>query len=217
MRIAKPEDPVPIVAGLSPARLTKYSAATASDVEALELYAWNAQMSSALMVPSHFAEVLTRNAVSDALSTVYGHRWPWSNAFRLSLPTPVNTYNPRRDLEQTRVKHSTTGKVIADLKFVFWETMFTARHHDRVWKNQIHSLFPNAAEPDSKELRKRIYDDLNHIRQLRNRMAHHEPILTRNLADDLSRMLELVELRSRETRVWLGSLEEAGAGLAARP
>jgi hypothetical protein len=206
------------VSVLSAARLTKYSAAKSLPGDALELYAWNAHISAALMIPSHFAEVLTRNAVSDALTTVYGPNWPWSTAFTLSLPSPhPPVYNPRRDLERTRGKHQTTGKIIADLKLAFWGTMFTARHHDRLWKNQIHGLFPNATEQDARKLRERIRVDLDHIRNLRNRLAHHEPVITRNLADDLARMLELVELRSSETRGWLASLEEASTGLGARP
>lgn len=68
-------------------------------------------------------------------------------------------YNPRRDLTQTRDRHTTTGKVIADLKFVFWEKMFTARHH-RVWDGQIHHLFPNASERGAATLRAGMYNDL---------------------------------------------------------
>lgn len=207
-----------IVAALSAPRLTKYAQLKSTDAEALELYAWNAHVAAELMVPAHFAEVLTRNAVSEALAAAYGTRWPWSTKFELSLPDPpAPAYSPRRDLRQVRAKQPTTGKVIADLKFVFWQKMFTARHDDRVWKNRILGLFPNASGATAKQLRQRIYDDLDHIRTLRNRIAHHEPILTRNLADDLARILELVELRSTPTHAWLCQLEEASAGLAARP
>lgn len=217
VRVAKPADTDPIVAMLSSARLTKYTTVTATATDALELYAWNAHVSAALMVPSHFAEVLTRNAVDEALTAVHGPRWPWSAGFERSLPSPNGPgYNPRRDLQQTRRRHTSTGKVIADLKFVFWVKMFTARH-DRVWRSQIHGLFPNAAGLNQSTLRNRIYDDLDHIRKLRNRLAHHEPILNRTLTNDLSRMLKLVELRSAETRAWLDQLEEASAGIAARP
>jgi hypothetical protein len=170
------------------------------------------------MVPAHFAEVVTRNAISEALTDVYGTDWPWSHPFELSLPSShPPAYNPRRDLQQVRAKHTTTGKVIADLKFVFWQKMFTARHDGRLWQHQILSLFPNSAESDPKKLRQRLYDDLDHIRALRNRIAHHEPIVTRNLADDLGRMLELVALRSTETNAWLVAIEEASATIAARP
>jgi hypothetical protein len=218
MRLAKPADAAPVIAALSAARLSKYYAAQPAALDALELYAWNAQVSAAFMVPAHFAEVLTRNAVSDALTAVYGPKWPWDHGFELSLPNPYPpAYNPRRDLLQVRSKHHTTGKVIADLKFVFWQKMFTARHDTRVWDAQILTLFPNTAEADPKKLRTRIYDDLEHIRGLRNRIAHHEPILTRNLPDDLDRTLELIKLRCTVTRDWVDHLEDALHAIASRP
>jgi hypothetical protein len=37
--------------------------------------------------------------------------------------------------------------------------------------------------------RKLIYDDLEQIRRLRNRIAHHKPIFTRNLSDDYQKIL----------------------------
>ncbi|MDN5804393.1 MAG: hypothetical protein L0H26_07395 [Microlunatus sp.] len=218
VRPVKPANAAQIVEALSAPRLTKYCAAEPVLDEALELYAWNAQVSAALMVPAHFAEVVTRNAVSEALTSVYGERWPWSSVFEFSLPSPHSpAYNPRRDLQSVRGKHPTTGKVIADLKFVFWQKMFTARHDGRVWRHPILSLFPNAAEGDPVKLRQRLYDDLEHIRRLRNRVAHHEPVIGRNLGDDLARMLELVAIRSAETGAWLNLIEQASSAIAARP
>lgn len=137
----------------------------------------------------------------------------------MSLPAPrrPSTYNPRRDLQVVRAKHRTTGKVIADLKFMFWQQMFTARHEGRIWDQQINKLFPNASQAMGIELRERIYDDLEHIRRLRNRIAHHEPVVTRDLVEDLKRMLELVDIRSSGTGAWLRLIEDASSTVHARP
>lgn len=43
---------------------------------ALALYAWNAQVSAALMAPLHLCEVVVRNAAADAIAAVYGVNWP---------------------------------------------------------------------------------------------------------------------------------------------
>lgn len=201
MPTAKPANDAAIQAALSAPRISTYLAAAGGDTGlALELYGWNARVSAALMLPTHFAEVTTRNAVSDALTTVYGARWPWDPTFETSLPSPTHGYSPRRDLRLTRARESTTGKVIAELKFVFWQKMFTARHDGRVWNQQILTLFPHAASTPAGNLRQRIYDDLEVFRLLRNRMAHHEPIFARNLTSDLAKMLDLIALRSAETR-----------------
>lgn len=219
MPFAKPTNEAAIRTVLSAPRSSTYVAATGGDTaKAVDLYGWNARISAALMLPSHFAEVSTRNAVSDALSTVYGPQWPWDNTFEKSLPCPDGRpYNPQRDLCQTRRRESTTGKVIAELKFAFWQGMLTARHDVRIWNHQILTLFPNAAGMTAEQLRRRIYDDLEAIRKLRNRIAHHEPIFSRNLGDDLMRILELIELRSTPTADWVFAMEEASSVLAERP
>ena len=45
--------------------------------------------------------------------------------------------------------------------------------------------------------RKLIYDDLEQIRRLRNRIAHHKPIFTRNLSDDYQKILFNGEIRKK--------------------
>ncbi|QDQ88948.1 hypothetical protein FMZ60_16090 [Alcaligenaceae bacterium SJ-26] len=69
--------PVPAVReALSAARMETYERAVGGDGEcnpaALRLYAWNADVSGALLPPLHVCEVVIRNVVSDALAAVYG-------------------------------------------------------------------------------------------------------------------------------------------------
>ncbi|WP_196812316.1 hypothetical protein [Nocardia sp. CNY236] len=199
--------------------MSTYITAAEGDItRAMALYGWNARVSAALMLPSHFAEVTIRNAVSEALTTVYGSRWPWNLGLQRSLPAPAGpVYSPRQDLLNTRNRESTTGGVISELKIVFWQSMFTARHDVRVWNHHILNLFPNASGPTPSDLRRRIYTDLESIRKLRNRVAHHEPILARNLGEDLNRIIELIELRSKPAGVWVRAMEDVSTLLIERP
>ena len=219
MSRAAPQDIPAISAVLSAPRMGTYLAATGGDADrAVELYGWNARISSALILPAHFAEVSTRNAVDEALTAKYGTRWPWNASFEQSLPDKGGpAYNARRNLMSVRATERTTGKVIAELRFVFWQTMFTARHDQRLWDRQIASLFPHDDSPTPRQLRGRIYDDLETIRRLRNRIAHHEPIFARDLAEDLRTMIGLCRIRSTPTARWLEALEDATATLARRP
>ncbi|MFC4126037.1 hypothetical protein [Nocardia rhizosphaerae] len=219
MPTAKPAHEAAICAVLSAPRAQTYISAANGDIaRAVALYGWNARVSAALMLPAHFAEVATRNAVSDALTALYGAKWPWDGTFERSLPSPGGpTYNPRHDLIRTRSRETTPGKVIAELKFAFWQSMFTARHDGRIWDQQILTLFPHGPRRTTRQLRGRIYADLDAIRRLRNRIAHHEPIFTRNLPDDLTRLLDLVELRCSDTAAWVRSMEGVSVILSQRP
>ncbi len=110
------------------------------------------------------------------------------------------------------------GKVVAELKFVFWEKMFTARHDTRIWNSQLRACFPNS--PDNltvAQLRTKIFDDINSIRSLRNRIAHHEPIVTRNVQDDFDRIYKLVSWRDTVTAEWMNEIQTVTHFISGRP
>ena len=205
-----------VKAALSPVRMATYEAAVGAQA-ALVLYAWNAQVSGALLSPLHICEVVMRNAVADALEAIYGARWPWSATFERSLPDPLNGYSPRRDLHSARRVAATTGKMIPELKFVFWQKMFTSRYDVRIWDAQLPRVMPNLDLTRTiPVLRASIYNDLEAVRLLRNRIAHHEPIFKRSLSNDYLVIRTLIERRCAITAEWLDSNQMATAMIAAK-
>ena len=201
-----------IKATLSTPRIETYEAATPDDPtlsSALALYAWNAQVSAALLAPLHICEVSIRNAISEAIVAAHGPQWPWSAGFVRSLPNPLVGYSARSDLLSSRV-NKTTGQVIADLKFVFWQTMFTSRFDARLWTHHLRQALPYAdAKKTTAQTRALVYSELEQIRKLRNRIAHHEPIFQRNLATDFQKIHDLIAARCPITAAWM--LQNQGA------
>jgi hypothetical protein len=206
--MSNPQTIQAVTRSLSLPRIGTYEKAVvaAGDVggAALALYEWNAKVSGAFMAPLHICKVVIRNAISDALTALYGDRWPWSPAFERSLPSPPNGYNPRSDLLACRRRHVNTGKVIPELKFVFWQKMFTGRYDMRLWDVHLRGVLPNLDPVKNvAELRQEIYSDLEDVRLLRNRIAHHEPIFRRKLADDLDKINALLRFRCQLTADWM--------------
>lgn len=187
--------------------------------QALELYAWNANVSAALLAPLHICEVVIRNAISEALEIKYGANWPWSQGFEQSLPTPNGPgYHPRKDLLDVRNRQATVGKVIPELKFAFWQKMFTSRHDQRLWNTHLKVVLPNIPTTQTtSQARRYLFDELGNIRELRNRIAHHEPVFSRNLADDFQKIHALVALRCNATASWMDQNQHASTLIAARP
>nr|WP_318382454.1 hypothetical protein [uncultured Enterobacter sp.] len=187
--------------------------------KALSLYMWNAHVSAALLMPLHVCEVTLRNAISDVLERVYGPLWPWSVGFERSLPAPAAGYKPRDDLIMARRYQHTTGKVIPELKFVFWQKMLTSRFDSRLWNNHISTAFPNAALSGltPNRLRQKLYDDLETLRKLRNRIAHHEPIISRNLQDDFDIIAQVISFRCEHTMQWMLNHQTLLSLLTIRP
>jgi len=193
---------------LSISRLSTYEAVVVngkalSTEQALKLYAWNAQISAAFFAPLHLCEVVIRNAVADGIERVYGTNWPWSRAFEISLPNPTQGYSPRKDLINARRGMTTAGKVIPELKFVFWEKLLTKRFDDRLWKPFLFSVFPNYDQTLTvSDMRSRLRVLLENVRELRNRIAHHEPIIGRNLETDFENIDAIIRYRCIDTAYW---------------
>lgn len=199
-----------IKGALSPARVGTYEAATTGTPQltsALMLYAWNAQVSAAMLAPLHLCEVVIRNAVADAVASVYGPQWPWSPGFHQSLPNPARGYNPRQDLVAARAGKTTTGKVIPELKFAFWQTMFTSRFDARLWVPHLRVVMPHLDQTKA----------VGQLRKLRNRIAHHEPIFRRNLGDDFQKIHDLVAFRCGFNAAWMIQNQHAQALIATKP
>lgn len=185
---------------------------------ALQLYQWNLELSSAFIIPLHLLEISIRNAVVEGLESVHTHNWAWNQGFIRSLPNPSRGYSPQRNLREVARTHPTAGKVVADLKFVFWEKMFTARHDARLWNHHINNAFPHA--PNSmtiSQLRAQLYDDIFIIRKLRNRIAHHEPIFSRDLQEDYNKIYELISWRDTDTANWMCEIQSVTGLILEKP
>ncbi|WP_447991863.1 hypothetical protein [Aeromonas taiwanensis] len=209
-------------AALSHARIATYEAAAGrqdlDDPAALLLYGWNAEVSGALLSPLHVCEVVIRNAVTEALEKLYGARWPWSQTFVQSLPNTSKGYSPRQDLLSARRNAQTAGQVIPELKFVFWQKMFTSRYDVRIWVPHLFQVMPNldTTQPVAAS-RQSVYQDLERVRLLRNRIAHHEPIFARQLNDDYQTIHRLITYRCTTTAAWLNAIQKATATITNRP
>lgn len=206
---------------ISGPRFATYLRAQGNDVEkALELYLWNVETSAAFLGPLHFCEVGVRNGVVEAIEKVHGPNWPWSNGFIRSLPMPRNAthYDPGANLTAVARRQPTAGKVVADLNFAFWEKVFTVGQDQRLWIPHLHASFPGVDPATPASLaRATAFTALETIRRFRNRIAHHEPVFTRNLACDLALIREMLRWRRPSAAQWLDRHEQVTALLARQP
>lgn len=217
-----------VAAALSAPRIGTYLAATRgapADVAAVALYAWNTQVSAALLHPLSVCEVVIRNAASEALERQYGANWPWHPGLIRNLPAPnPPAFNPRRELQRAvqaatgAAGVATTGRVIAELKFKFWETLFTGRFDRTLWNAHLLAVLPNlAGRGPIPTLRRQVHDDLEELRTLRNRIAHHEPIFARPLTTHLAKIMRLVSYRCMVTANWMSGQERVSSLIGTKP
>ncbi|WP_375454741.1 hypothetical protein [uncultured Methylobacterium sp.] len=112
----------------------------------------------------------------------------------------------------------TAGKVVAELKFAFWEKIFSAGQDARLWIPHMRTAFP-AVDPVKPipVLRAEAYDALWHVRKLRNRIAHHEPIFTRDIAVEYARIHDIISWRSPVAAAWMDRTQGVTALIGAKP
>jgi hypothetical protein len=202
---------------ISQERLSRYLAATRGDIHsALHLYEHNIAVSESLFGFLHGLEVAVRNSIHHTLSHDLGmSTWfegdvalPWSTGETLSLTSVM--IDMVTDAKAKLSPAASPGKIVAELTFGFWPTILTKRFHNVLWLSSLHNAFPQATVP-----RSMIHLRLEVIRRLRNRIAHHEPILTsRNMVYTgfkdhpyiaLPSLLECVEWVSEDAALWLRS------------
>jgi hypothetical protein len=71
------------------------------------------------------------------------------------------------------------GKAIAELNFGFWRYLSTTAHHYPLWIPYLHNAFKRGTA------RQAVDKPVGRLHRLRNRIAHHEPLLHRNKATGL--------------------------------
>lgn len=206
-----------ITRSISPARMGTYLSATGFGASAtvIDIYVWNALVAGAFFSALYVCEIVVRNAVSQALELKYGGNWPWDGGFERTLP---KWYKGELQSARKDIPIGSSGKVIAELKFGFWCKMFAAAQEQHIWNAHLNTVFPYLPVPLTVTgARQLLYEDMEVLRSLRNRIAHHEPIFSHPLVQHQVRIQRLIKLRCGHTGQWLSQWEVVSMALAARP
>jgi hypothetical protein len=180
---------------LSDERFQRYLDASGSEADALRLYVWNAAVSAAFYGPLQAVEITLRNTVHRSLGSAYGQRW-FENS-RLLKPGELRIARDAREALKRVGKVATPGRVVAELSFSFWVGLFANAYDNTAWRLQLcHAFSPRPP-------RNQLYERLDRLRTLRNRIAHHEPIFQRKLLDDYQRVLDVLDRLSKPVKEWV--------------
>jgi len=201
---------------LSRPRLDQYRLAVGGDLDdALRLYAWNLQVSAAFFESIHYLEVALRNVMDDTLTN-----WA-TGTLRAADPwyrSPAVALNPSsRKVVTTAINHATDGgraelpgRVVAELGLGFWWSLLASGYNRTLWQPCLRHAFSGARQA-------RLHDAVDHLRLLRNRIAHHEPVHSRDLVGDYTRILDTAERISSRLAWWIDTTSRVPALLDTRP
>ena len=168
---------------VSEERMRRYVEACEGDTrKAMTLYHYNIELSQALFaIICHF-EVALRNAIDAILQLQLGNEWLKTAATLggiFDTPSTQKEFNDiskayNKLLSKTEYSHS---QLLASMGFGFWKYCFSPVQY-RLLARTLLRVFPD--KPRSSAQRQYnniyIYNELDHVNKLRNRIAHHEPI-----------------------------------------
>ena len=181
---------------------TYLDAADGNRAVALQHYTRNVQLGAAFHGPLQALEITLRNAIHDQLAAHYGSHWYMDPAPGLD--------NHARNAIDGQLKHGgsalTPGPFVASMSLGFWVRLLgrgsyvngggKADYERTLWRPALFKAFPGRQ-------RRTVQQRLNRLRQLRNRIAHHEPVFDRNLTEDYALLLETVGWISADVRAWI--------------
>lgn len=158
----------------STARIGKYLKACGGDKrKTMQLYRYNLRLCQRFYGVLSLFEVVLRNAVNNHYMAYYSDaEWIVNQAANGKL-----LVHDKDEIKQAEVDYKKRGiynndKMVSSLTFGFWTFLFTKNNYKKGGKTLLR-IFPNKAKGKNQA---DVYLDLTHIREFRNRIAHHEPI-----------------------------------------
>lgn len=196
----KPVDYGALEECLSADRFRPYALSCQGDQEqALRLYELNTKVSASLYEPLQTLEVALRNRFHHYLSATYGEWWFDRGDVIWELFQRRRIADAHLDLAKDK-KEITPGRVIASLMFGFWTACLSHHYEQALWrKGGLAKAFQAAGAKPSRNVVNRM---LGPVRKIRNRIAHHEPVLYYNLPKHHENIVTLTRWLSPATADW---------------
>lgn len=188
-------------------RIDAYRQDGANQKSTLARYLLNMALSEALYPVLQFSEIALRNAVHRELTARCGSDvWFDSPQARLTSWQQDKVTEAKRNLSRLH-KPLTSGRIIAELNFGFWTGFFNKQHaRTGIGSHLSKNVFPYA--PTTEQVQVKLARRWQGIRDLRNRVFHHERILHwRDLDQRHQAILEIIGWMSPELRDLTNSLD----------
>ena len=189
---------------LSHERLGTYLSAKGGDrEEAVRLHVWNTAVSAAFYEPLQILEVTLRNAMNLRLGARYGVAWYDNDRVGLNRGALDRISHTKEKLGREGYVVN-PHRIVAAQSFGFWVSLLGpggrgADYEMTLWRPALRKTFPHC----DTLIRSDAHSQLNTLRTLRNRIAHHEPIFSRNLGEEYELILKIAGWISPTTRTWI--------------
>jgi len=176
---------------------------------AIKLYEWNTGLSESFYGILQGFEVALRNTFHEVLSDAFAPN-DWYDAILLKRGEAINLQAAKERLTRDG-KNLHAGGVVSELYFGFWVSLTGPKYSQTLWNAHLHRGFRIAMKRD------KVHKTLSIIKNLRNRVAHHEIIIGRKLNEDYALIATAINWICPDTAKWIESNSTFLARYNARP
>ena len=180
---------------------------------AFRLYAWNTALCEALYGSLQGLEITLRNKIHDRLAVEIAADW-YDNAGVGLRHAQVEQIQCAKTTLRRLGKPLEPSRVVGELSFGFWVGLLSSKYENSLWRPHLRGVFVNAP---SRFVRRDAHLPLEAIRLLRNRIAHHKPILQRTLANEHGQILSVLGWLCSSTAKWVAHHSRFAEVHAAEP
>lgn len=211
---------------ISPERMQRYVLACGNDTRrAMTLYRYNLKLSQEMFTLISCFEVSLRNKINKEMVANFGNDWLRD----FILPGGRFDTDPRVDGTRKIIKKAYEGlirshnyshtKLLAEMEFGVWKFMFNNVQY-RIANRCLLNIFPNKPTSTAQHQYDNtfVFNDLNVINTIRNRIAHHEAICfgnpvcidTQGVLDCYARIMRLFHWMNINANTLLYGLDHIG-------
>ena len=175
-----------LVSIFSPNRLNAYKfSRDDKDSVLLERYSYNIRISQAFYPILSILEIALRNKINNAIDQTLKPDWLLAEINKQDILKDKEYKNliaAKNKLERSN-KSITKGHLMAELSFGFWIHLCTKSYKTKLWhtKNFFRTVFKNYPNMSQFDKMSSIYPVLKQSLEIRNRIFHHEIIITNQI------------------------------------
>ena len=197
---------------LSAKRMQRYYDAANGDTrKAMALYRYNLRLSQEMFTIVSCFEVALRNAIDGLLVTTLGENWLKDSVQINGIFTNGRMNETRKIIEKACNRLDRQGiyshsKLIAEMEFGVWKYMYSSLQY-RATGQCLLRAFPNKPRSSAaiQYNNTYIFNELDKVNSLRNRIAHHEPICFRLHTSEIDTSYIVNEYQKIQTLFsWMG-------------
>jgi hypothetical protein len=183
---------------VSRARLKKYLALCNGDLsDALGRYERNNRLSEAFYTPLQCVEICLRNTIHFRMGEAYGSDWMTNGAAPLLEASAKMVEEAVVELRKD-TDWPSNDAIVSELKFAFWIGLLGNGYDATVWRIALYDGFSIGG----RRKRRVVHARFNAIRRFRNRVAHHEPIIEKDVEVVHSEIIEALGWMCADTSAW---------------